>query len=346
MHPIRTSCLYVLLLLVAATPAHAEEVETDGFTVKIPPGYTKLLDSEAGSGGFTFPMANAFMSGEPDMKTYFKGSWPEPEAAIVAIYMPMKGDQTSISDAELGMAGDQLGAMLPQGFSMEKKTFQGEFEGIIIRCRLEDIPTAHGIEGELRMATIACGDYAVFLGLVNFSADAGTSADMEWTRLLGSLDIDPPTDWTMILLIALSFSSGIIFIVKVLLKKPPQIRYATDTGSTYAPRGTGGRSMDGLPVYGQQPEPAGNTFTPATADLPPPNTPVPPPNQPLQPSGPRTGLEDPLATPKPSTPRQPAPRPAPAPASTPDGPGSGLRSTLPASGRWSDQFGGNGNGKK
>ncbi|MDJ0973337.1 MAG: hypothetical protein QNJ98_02610 [Planctomycetota bacterium] len=340
MHPIRTSCLLAFLLMLAAATAHAEEVETDGFTVKIPPGYTKLLDSEAGTGGFTFPMANNFMGGEPDMKTYFKGSWPEPDAAIVAIYMPMKGDQTSISDAELGIAGDQLGAMLPQGFSMEKKTFQGEFEGIVIRCRLEDIPTAHGIEGEFRMATIACGDYAVFLGLVNFSSDAGATADMEWTRLLGSLDIHPPTDWMMILLIALSCSSVIIFFVKVLLKKPPQIRYATDSGSTYAPRGTGGRTMDGLPDYGRPPEaePA-PAFTPATADLPPAHTPVPPPNRPQ--TEPGTGLGDPLATPAPAPqPAKPAPRPQPTPASTPDAPGSGLRSTLPASGRWSDQFGG------
>lgn len=339
MRPIHSSCVFVLLLLLAAPPALAEEVETDGFTVRIPVGYRKMLDSEAGEGSFTFPMADAFLSGEPDMKTYFKGSWPEPEAAIVAIYMPMKGDQSSISDAELGMAGDQLGAMLPQGFSMQKKTFQGEYEGIVIRCRLEDIHTADGLEGELRMATIACGDYAVFLGLVNFGPDSSANADLEWTQLLGSLDIDPPTNWTMVLLILLSCSSGIVFIGRVLLKKPPQIRYGTGDGNAFPPRGTGGRIMDGLPTYGQEPAPAPD-FSTATSDLPPAHTPVPAPNVPTQPGGPL--VPERREAPRTERPAAPPPRPQspePTPA-TPAGPGSGLKSTLPPSGRWSDQFGG------
>lgn len=320
--PISAIALSLLLCVTLAVPAYATEVETDGFTVRIPPGYRKLLKAELDTSAFNFPMATAFMKGDPEIHVYVKGEPPEPQAAICVIHMALEQDTGRLSDKEFAEAQSMLRGMLGATFKMDKRTFEDSYDAIEIRCRLEDIPTSGGVEGDVRFMLVGCGKYAAFLGLVNYKPDYAADAELEWTNMVGGMKIHPPTDWMFWLMLLLGFSGFFLFIGRVLLKKPPPRRYGSDFGEPFgAPRpSTSGRSSDGMPIFGEEVQRqtvnmhvprAGNEMPQAAPD----------------------GLADPVKQPVERAPLPPRGE------GGEDGPGGGLVSTLPPSGRWSDQFG-------
>lgn len=312
---------FLLLSLVAAPVAHAGPVETDGFTVNVPAGYRKMLKAELDASAFKFPMAHAFISGDPVIHVFVKGVAPEPEAAVCVVYMELEEEAGRLSDKEFAQAQAQMRGMLGAEFKMTKRTFDGEYDAIQVQCRLENIPTAMGVEGDVRFMVIGCGKSAAMIGLVNYQPEYAADADVEWTAMVGSIDLHPPTDWMFMLMLAASLGGIVFFIGRVLLMKPPKPSYARSGGFDYtqpAPD-TGGRSMDGMPIYGEEVQrQAANVPVPRSGDEMPQVAP--------------TGLVDPAKSPV-----ERAPLPARGGGDvTPGEAGSGLISTLPPGGRWSD----------
>ena len=326
------------LLLAGALPAWAgEEVEGQGWSLRLPDGFSEAMSVE---GGGSFKVSSRFgnlpIDGIPEIKAYTVGGGAQPHGMLMVARVNVSREITTTDQLGLDKM-DEFRGQLPTGCTIEATTV-GAYQAIELRM------TQDAWDGEMvsRVLTIACGDYIVVVMLMT---DEGTfpNSGVMWADLKTSIDIDPPMNRVLLFGLLGIGALGAFVVLGRLGTRPTRetedhtgrFRRFQDnpdgSGSTSAsPFGPGAAPMktgvrpqklpSSRPVEGAgQPSVTGRPPVRAPAASGSQGPPAPPPG-PARPAAPATRRATSSAVTRPPVP--------------PMGARPGLRPTLPSSGQW------------